>query len=290
MILIDFPSAWAADADEYISRGLEVHDKFRNDSLITTAFAPHAPYSVSDAPLERVRTMADELEPSVQVHIHLHETKDEILQGLEQHGNRPMQRLHELGLLSPSLIAVHMTHLERDEIALFAESGASVVHCPESNLKLASGFCPVAELHKAGVNVAIGTDGAASNNDLDMFSEMRTAALLAKGVANDAAAIPAATALRMATLNGAIALGIADETGSLELGKAADITAVDLGSLETQPTYHPVSQLVYATGRDKVSDVWVAGKQLVSKGELTTLDSREIAARTQEWFEKIREH
>ncbi|MES9856445.1 MAG: TRZ/ATZ family hydrolase [Sedimenticola sp.] len=290
MILIDFPSAWAADADEYISRGLEVHDKFRNDSLITTAFAPHAPYSVSDAPLERVRTMADELEPSVQVHIHLHETKDEILQGLEQHGNRPMQRLHELGLLSPSLIAVHMTHLERDEITLFAESGASVVHCPESNLKLASGFCPVAELHKAGVNVAIGTDGAASNNDLDMFSEMRTAALLAKGVANDAAAIPAATALRMATLNGAIALGIADETGSLELGKAADITAVDLGSLETQPIYHPVSQLVYATGRDKVSDVWVAGKQLVSKGELTTLDSREIAARTQEWFEKIREH
>ncbi|MEJ1356170.1 MAG: TRZ/ATZ family hydrolase [Candidatus Sedimenticola sp. (ex Thyasira tokunagai)] len=289
MIIIDFPSAWAGDADEYLSRGLEVHDKFRNDSLITTAFAPHAPYSVSDAPLDRVRTMVDELEPSVQVHIHLHETKDEIVQGLECHGKRPMQRLHDLGLLSPSLMAVHMTHLEEDEITLFAESGASVVHCPESNLKLASGFCPVAELHKAGVNVAIGTDGAASNNDLDMFSEMRTAALLAKGVSNNAAAIPAATALRMATLNGAIALGIADETGSLEPGKAADITAVNLGSLETQPIYHPVSQLVYATGRDKVSDVWVAGKQVVNGGELTTLDSREIATRTQEWYEKIRE-
>ncbi len=289
MILIDFPSAWASDADEYLRRGLEVHDKFRNDSLITTAFAPHAPYSVSDAPLERVRTLTDELEPSVQVHIHLHETRDEIIQGLEHHGKRPIQRLHDLGLLSPSLIAVHMTHLEEDEITLIAESGASVVHCPESNLKLASGFCPVAKLHKAGVNIAIGTDGAASNNDLDMFSEMHTAALLAKGVADDAAAIPAATALRMATLNGAIALGIDDETGSLEPGKAADITAVNLGSLETQPVYHPVSQLVYATGRDKVSDVWVAGKQVVNSGELTTLDSREIAVRTREWYEKIKE-
>lgn len=289
MILIDFPSAWASNADEYLSRGLEVHDKFRNDSLITTTFAPHAPYSVSDAPLEQVRTLTDELEPSVQVHMHLHETHDEIAQGLEQYGKRPMQRLHDLGLLSPSFLAVHMTHLEDDEIVLFADSGASVVHCPESNLKLASGFCPVAKLHQAGVNVALGTDGAASNNDLDMFSEMRTAALLAKGVSGDAAAIPAATALRMATLNGAIALGIADETGSLEVGKAADITAIDFSTLESQPIYHPISQLVYATGRDKVTDVWVAGKHLVSQGQLTTLDSREITARTREWNDKIRE-
>ncbi|OOZ36354.1 N-ethylammeline chlorohydrolase [Solemya velesiana gill symbiont] len=287
LILIDFPSAWANDADEYLHRGIEVHDQFRNNGLITSAFAPHAPYSVSNAPLERVRTLADELD--IPIHMHVHETAEEIAQGLENFGTHPLDRLHDLGLVSPSLAAVHMTQLEEDEIARFAETGASVVHCPESNLKLASGFCPVGRLIDAGINVAIGTDGAASNNDLDMFSEMRTAALLAKGVSGDASAVPAATALRMATLNGAIALGIADETGSLETGKAADITAVDLGTLETQPLYHPVSHLVYATGRDKVTDVWVAGRQVVNHGVLTTLDQNEILSHAAEWNRKIAE-
>jgi len=285
LIAIDFPSAWAGGPDEYISRGLEVHDRFRNHGLISTAFAPHAPYTVSDAPFERIRVLADELE--IPIHMHVHETRDEIEQGLERYGKRPIQRLHELGLLSPALTAVHMTQLETAEIELFAGSGASVVHCPESNLKLASGFCPVQQLHAAGVNIAIGTDGAASNNDLDMFSEMRTAALLAKGVAGDASALPAHTALRMATLNGARALGIADTTGSLEPGKAADLVAVDLGGLETQPLYHPISQLVYATGRDKVTDVWVAGRQLLHERRLTTLDPREITARAGDWQQRI---
>ncbi len=285
LILIDFPSAWAEDANDYLRRGLEVHDQFRNDSLITTAFAPHAPYSVSDAPLERVRTLADEME--IPVHMHVHETRDEVKQGLAGHGKRPMQRLDELGLLSPALLAVHMTQLEEEEIALFAERGGSVVHCPESNLKLASGFCPVARLLEAGVNVALGTDGAASNNDLDMFSEMRSAALLAKGVAGSASAVPAAEALRMATLNGAAALGLARETGSLEPEKAADIVAVDLGRVENQPLYHPLSQLVYASGRDQVSDVWVAGRQVVREGRLTTLDEDELRQRTDEWRARI---
>jgi 5-methylthioadenosine/S-adenosylhomocysteine deaminase len=285
MILIDFPSAWANDADEYLHRGIEVHDRFRNNQLITTAFAPHAPYSVSNGPLERVRVLADELE--VPIHMHVHETADEIQQGLEKFGNRPLERLHEIGLVSPSLVAVHMTQLEDEEIARYAETGAHVVHCPESNLKLASGFCPVEKLLKAGVNVALGTDGAASNNDLDMFSEMRTAALLAKGVSADASAVPAAQALRMATLNGAKALGISDETGSLEPGKAADITAVNLSSVETQPLYHPVSQLVYATGRDKVTDVWVSGRQLLRNRLLTTIDTSELLSRTTEWNGKI---
>lgn len=287
LIIIDFPSAWASGPDEYISRGLEVQDQFRNHSLISTAFAPHAPYTVSDQPFERIRVLADELE--IPIHMHLHETRDEINQGISRYGNRPIERLRELGLISPALTAVHMTQLEADEIELFAESGASVVHCPESNLKLASGFCPVEKLHQAGINIAIGTDGAASNNDLDMFSEMRSAALLAKGVADDAGAIPAHTALRMATLNGAMALGIGERTGSLEPGKAADITAVDLGSLETQPLYQPISQLVYATGRDKVTDVWVAGKQLLHDRRLTTLDQRAIISRAAEWRERISE-
>ncbi|HEC16377.1 MAG TPA: TRZ/ATZ family hydrolase [Sedimenticola sp.] len=285
LIVIDFPSAWADDADDYLHKGLAVHDQYRNQALIKTAFAPHAPYSVSDAPLERIRILADEMD--IPIHMHVHETRDEIQRGLQQSGRRPLARLQELGLVSPSLAAVHMTQLEEDELDAFARSGAHVVHCPESNLKLASGFCPVNKLVEAGVNVAIGTDGAASNNDLDMFSEVRTAALLAKGVAQDASAMPAATALRMATLNGAIALGLADETGSLEPGKAADITAVDLGQVETQPVYHPISQLVYATGRDKVTDVWVAGKQVVHGSELTTLDRQEILRRAREWRDRI---
>ncbi|MFC1684525.1 TRZ/ATZ family hydrolase [Pseudomonadota bacterium] len=287
LIVIDFPSAWAKDADEYLHRGIEVHDQFRNHPLIRTAFAPHAPYSVSDGPLERVRTLADELE--IPIHMHVHETQDEIQQGLEHFNSRPLARLQELGIVSPSLTAVHMTQLEPEEITTFAESGGHVVHCPESNLKLASGFCPVSELLSAGVNIAIGTDSAASNNDLDMFSEMRTAALLAKGVAQDASTVPAHTALRMATLSGAMALGIADEVGSLEPGKSADITAVDLGSIDTQPIYHPISQLVYATGRDRVSDVWIAGKQLLRDGNLTTLNKKEILQRAGEWQAKIRE-
>lgn len=287
LIAIDFPSAWATDADDYLHKGLEVHDQFRGNNLIHTAFAPHAPYSVSDEPLERIRVLADELE--IPVHIHLHETNDEIVQGLQNHGNRPMQRLQELGLLTPSLMAVHMTHLEAGEIETFASGGGHVVHCPESNLKLASGFCPVNRLMKAGVNVALGTDGAASNNDLDMFSEMHTAALLAKGVAEDASAVPAASALSMATINGARALGLGDVTGSLETGKSADLVAVDLQRLNTQPVYHPISQLVYAASREQVNHVWVAGRELLRDGALTTIDEASVISRANHWQQKIAE-
>src|SRR3569833_1548887 len=286
MILIDFPTAWAANADEYLGKGLALHDHYKNHPLITTAFAPHAPYTVSNGPLERVRTLADQL--NVQIHMHVHETAFEVHQAEQSVGERPLARLEKLGLLTPQLLAVHMTQLDDGEIAACARAGASVVHCPESNLKLASGFCPVQKLVNAGVNVALGTDGAASNNDLDLFSEMRTAALLAKAVAQDASALPAATALRMATLNGAKALCIDDETGSLTPGKAADIAAVRLGDIETQPLYHPISQLVYATGRDKVTDVWVAGRHLLKDRALTTLDEHALKAKAAAWQQKIR--
>lgn len=286
MILIDFPTVWAADADEYIHKGLKLHDEYRNHPLINMAFAPHAPYTVSNGPLERVQTLSEELE--VAVHMHVHETEHEVNESVEQHKVRPLERLKKLGLLSPNLLAVHMTQLTDDEIATLAETGVNVVHCPESNLKLASGFTPIAKLIDAGVNVALGTDGAASNNDLDMFGEMRTAALTAKAVAKDASAIPAATALQMATLNGAKALGIDGETGSLEIGKAADVIAMDLSALECQPVYNPISQLVYATGRDKVSDVWVSGKHLVKGGTLTNMDTAAIVKHAQTWGEKIK--
>ncbi len=285
LIVIDFPSAWAGSADEYLDKGLALHDELRNHPLLRTAFAPHAPYTISDAPLERIRVLADELD--LPVHMHVHETLAEVEQSQAQFGVRPLERLARLGLVSPSLLAVHMTQLLEAEIAHLAASGAHVLHCPESNLKLASGFCPVHKLLSASVNVALGTDGAASNNDLDMFGEMRTAALLAKAVANDASALPAAQALRMATLNGARALGLGDDTGSLEKGKAADIVAVRLDAIECQPFYNVISQLVYATGRDKVSDVWVAGRQLLKERELLTMDASAVLARAQGWQTRI---
>lgn len=285
MILRDFPSRFAETPEEYLRKGLDLHDRYRDHALVRTAFAPHAPYSVSDGPFERIRTLSDELE--VRVHIHLHETHDEIVQSLRDHGERPLARLERLGLLGPNLVAVHMTQLEASEIAAIARANAHVVHCPESNLKLAAGFCPVARLLAAGVNVALGTDGAASNNDLDMMGELRTAALLGKGVADAPAALPAYTALRMATLNGARALGIDAETGSLETGKSADMVALDLRDPDTQPVYNPVSQVVYAAGRDQVRQVWVAGRQLIRDGEPTTLDSVAILDEAREWGARI---
>ncbi len=285
MIVIDFPTVWAKDADEYLKKGLRVNDTYRNHALIQTAFAPHAPYTVSDAPLERIGILSDELD--VPVHMHVHETAFEVESYHKESGLRPLQRLEKLGLLTPKLLAVHMTQLTESEINMLSKHGVHIVHCPESNLKLASGFCPITALVEAGINVALGTDGAASNNDLDMLGETRTAALIAKAQSNNASAIPAMTALRMATLNGAKALGISNTTGSLEIGKAADITAINMDSLETQPVYDPVSTIVYAACREQVTDVWVAGKQLLSNRQLTQMDIQDIKNKTQQWRERI---
>ena len=285
LIVIDFPTVWAENSAAYIAKGLDIHDQFRHQPLITTSFAPHAPYTVSDDPLQKIRTLADELE--IPINMHVHETLHEVEDALAKTGLRPLQRLHNLGLVNPSFIAVHMTQLTAEEIGLFAESGAHIVHCPESNLKLASGFCPVAQCLSAGINVALGTDGAASNNDLDMMGEMRSAALLAKAVSQDASAVPAMTALRMATINGAKALGLDHETGSLAVGKSADVIAIDLDHLETQPVFSPVSQIVYAASRQQVTDVWVAGKQLLKQRQLTTVDVPALKAKIVEWQGKL---
>ena len=285
LIVIDFPSAWADDTDAYFDKAVALHDQLRNDPLIRTAFAPHAPYSVSDGPLRRVLTLANELE--LPIHMHVHETQAEVRGGIEEHGCRPIERLRRLGLLIPPLVGVHMTQLDDDEIELYAQSGAQVVHCPQSNLKLASGHCPVTRLLDAGVNVALGTDGAASNNDLDMIGEMQTAALLAKGISGDACALPAEATLRMATLNGARALGIEQLCGSLTVGKSADIVAVDLSQMETQPVYNPLSQLVYAAGREQVRHVWVNGRHLLNNRLLTTLDLDDTLHRVADWRTKI---
>jgi 5-methylthioadenosine/S-adenosylhomocysteine deaminase len=286
LILIDFPTAWAKDADEYILKGEEVHDKYKHDSLINTAFAPHAPYTVSDEPLKRINVLAEELD--IPIHMHIHETAFEVEQSIEQHAKRPLQRLSELGLLSPRMLAVHMTQLNSEEIKELAKLSVSVAHCPESNLKLASGFCPVGELIKAGVNVCLGTDGTASNNDLDMFGEMRTAALLAKGVASDSTSVDAHTALKMTTLNGAKALGLDESIGSLKKGKQADIVAINLDQLETTPLYDPVSHIVYSANRQQVTDVWISGKQLLKDRELTTMEYSKLMEKAKNWETKIK--
>ena len=287
LIVIDFPTAWARDADEYLQKGLAVHERFRDDALITTAFAPHAPYTVSDGPLERLAALAEELD--IPVHMHVHETAFEVRQAESERGERPLARLERLGLLSPRLVAVHMTQLTPAEIERVARAGASVVHCPESNLKLASGTCPVVGLARAGVGLALGTDGAASNNDLDMLGEMRTAALLAKGTSADPAALPAHAALAMATLGGARALGLEREIGSIAVGKWADLAALRLDELETQPLYNPVSHIVYSASRCQVSDVWVAGRRLLDQRRLTTLDEAALGASARRWHDRIAE-
>ncbi|MCX7032890.1 MAG: TRZ/ATZ family hydrolase [Arenimonas sp.] len=283
--VIDFPTAWARTQDEYFEKVLEVHDNWRRNPLVSTCFVPHAPYTVNDAAFERIRMLSDQLD--LVVHCHIHETAHENTEAMKQHGSRQLARLDRLGLVNDRLMAVHMTDLTDAEIALCAERGVSVAHCPESNLKLASGFCPTRKLHQAGVNLALGTDGCASNNDLDMFGEMRTAALLAKGVSGDASALDASTTLRMATLGGARAMGLGDRTGSIEPGKLADLTCVDMDPLETQPMYHAISQLVYATGRHQVSDVWIGGVRKLDGGTLVDMDVPAIRAKTRQWRERI---
>ncbi|GAB3036443.1 TRZ/ATZ family hydrolase [Oleiagrimonas citrea] len=283
--VIEFPSPWAKTRDEYFERALAVHDELRGSELLTTAFVPHAPYTVSDDSFERIRVLADQLD--IPVHLHLHETQKEVDDAKRESGLRPFQRLQKLGLVNDRLIAVHMTAVTDAEIAACAEANVSVVHCPESNLKLASGFCPAEKFRQAGVNLAIGTDGCASNNDLDMFGEMRTAAQLAKAVAQKADAFDATFALRAATLNGAKAMGLGECIGSIEVGKQADLAAVRLDALESQPLYDIASQLVYATGRHQVSDVWIAGQRRLADREPVGMDIPDLLGRVRAWRERI---
>ena len=284
--VVDFATGWARDAEECLQKGADlVHDPYAGHPLITTAFAPHSTFTLSDASFAALRVMADQLD--VRVQIHLHETAAEIEISLRETGKRPFDRLIDAGLVNSSLLAVHGVHLDKSEIAHFAETGVSVAHCPNSNLKLASGIAPIAAFRAAGVNVAIGTDGAASNNMLDMFAEMRAAALLAKARANDASAVTAEEALHMATLAGATALGLEQRIGSIEPGKLADLTCVDLSGLNTQPLYAVVSQLVYAAHSSQVSDVWIAGKHQLDNGRFTQLDPDALLARSHEWRDRI---
>ncbi|MCQ4252166.1 TRZ/ATZ family hydrolase [Stutzerimonas stutzeri] len=283
--VLDFAIPGARDADEALRNGVALFDDLKHHPRITVAFGPHAPYSVADDKLENIRILVAEMDAGI--HMHVHETAHEVQEALQKNGERPLARLARLQLLGPRFQAVHMTQVVDEDIELLTEHNCSVIHCPESNLKLASGFCPVERLWEAGINVAIGTDGAASNNDLDLLGETRTAALLAKAVAGSATALDAHRALRMATLNGARAMGLDDHTGSLEVGKYADLVAFDLSGLAQQPIYDPVSQLIYSTGRDTVRHVWVGGKQLLDNGSLTRMDEQQVIANARQWAARI---
>jgi 5-methylthioadenosine/S-adenosylhomocysteine deaminase len=285
MVIIEFPTAYAADADSYLSKGLATRDRLREDSLVSFCMAPHAPYTVADKTFERIVTLSAQLD--LPVHIHIHETKGEIEESLARHGVRPLERLRQLGLLGPGLIGVHAVHLDDHEIALLAEHGCSVAHCPTSNMKLASGTAPVVQLSKRGVRIGLGTDGAASNNRLDLFQEMRHAGLLAKVAMGDAAVLGAHELLRMATLNGAAALGLDDRIGSVVPGKVADLCAIRLDAIETRPCFDPASHLVYAAGREHVSHVWVDGVLRVEHGSLLQCNSGQLLDAINLWQNKL---
>jgi len=288
LIVIDFPTAYASDPADYLRKGLALRDRHGENPLVSFCLAPHAPYTVSDPTFRQIATLAAELD--LPVHVHVHETENEIERSLAEHGVRPLERLRRLGLLEPGLIAVHAVHLNKDEIELLGRHGCSVAHCPSSNLKLASGFAPLEALRSAGVNLSLGTDGAASNNRLDLFAEMRTAALLAKAVARDAQAMPAHAVLRAATLGGARALGLGARIGSIEPGKRADLVAVALRGPELAPCYDPVSHLVYAAGREHVTHVWVDGELRVLDGELRNPAFSGLDTRWQLWQNALESH
>lgn len=281
LVVLEFPTSYATDADDYLSKGLAMRDTFRGNPLLSFCLAPHAPYTVTDGTFEKIAMLSAQID--LPVHVHLHEARQEIEDSLKQHGMRPIERLRRLGLLGPQLIAVHAVHLEAAEIDLLQHEGCHIVHCPTSNLKLGSGIAPLTAIHASGLNFGLGTDGAASNNRLDLFQEMRHAALLAKGTREDAAVLNAHTVLHAATLGGARALGLDAQIGSLRPGKAADLCAVRLDDWLLQPCFDPASHLVYAAGREQVTHTWVAGKPRMSNGTPTCIDVPKLLASASLW-------
>ncbi|HET9651293.1 MAG TPA: TRZ/ATZ family hydrolase, partial [Usitatibacter sp.] len=288
VIAVDFPSAYATDAADYLQKGLATRDAYRGEPLLSFCLAPHAPYTVSDETLKHIAVLAEELDAPI--HTHVHETNGEIESSVARHGVRPLERLKRLGIVGPHLIAVHSVHVNEGEMDLMAREGVSVAHCPSSNLKLASGFAPVAAMRSRGIRVGLGTDGAASNNRLDMMTEMRTGALVAKAASGDASAMGAFEALEMATLEGARALGLDRDIGSIQPGKWADLTAIELASFETLPCFDPVSHVVYAAGREHVTHVWVAGEPRLEERRLIGIDEPDLLDKARWWQERLNEH
>lgn len=284
-IVLNAPTAYGSGPDDYVRKAGEVIAEYSDAPLVHFSLAPHAPYTVSDDVLARVGQLCHDWD--VPMNIHVHETRDEVEQGLAEYGVRPLARMDSLGVVDHRLFAAHAVHLTDDEIALLAERGASLAHCPTSNLKLASGIARLADWLAAGIRVGVGTDGTASNNRLDVLADMRLASLLAKGTTGDASAVTAPAALRAATFGGASAMGLESLIGSVTPGKQADLVALDLSGFDIAPMYDVASHVVNACGRSEVTDVWVAGRRRVSGGALVDLDPAELASTAGSWRDRI---
>jgi 5-methylthioadenosine/S-adenosylhomocysteine deaminase len=269
-----------------LAKGLEFYQQYQNNPRITATFAPHAPYTISDQTFIKIQERASELD--VKINLHLHETLDEINQSLATYKKRPIKRLHDLGFLSSQVLAIHCANLNEEDLDIFCATQPSVIHCPESNMKLASGICPIEKLRYLDINVALGTDSVASNNDLDMLSEMRQASFLSKVSTGNSLSYKANETIDLATINGAKALGIDKKLGTLKKGKLADFIAINVDDIEMLPIYDPIAQVVYASNRNQVSDVWVGGKQLMKNRQLLTLDEQALKEKARKWGEKIR--
>ena len=286
--VIQFSNAWADSEEEHLTKGLEFFESIKTSSLISAAFAPHAPYTVSDSGFRQVLEHAINLD--IPIHLHLHETKQEVETASTQNSRRPYTRIQELGLLNAHLQTVHMTEINDDEIQSLSKHQIHVAHCPESNMKLASGICPINTLIENGVNVALGTDGAASNNNLDILAEARTAAFLSKVITNSPTTITAEDALSMATINGARLLGLDNKIGSLEIGKCADIIAFDFSGINFQPIYNPISQLIYTANGQHVTHTWINGTCVYRNKLYTQIDLTDLRERVENWRKKIGGH
>ncbi len=293
LVVLEFSTNYANNAASYIAKGTEVRDQYKTDSLVSFNFSPHAPYTVSDESLIQINMLAEQLD--IGIHMHLHETQNEVIQSQQTYGMTPLHRLSKLGLLSARLSLAHCVHMTELEMQLLAEQCCHIAHCPASNLKLASGIAPITKCIEYGINVGLGTDGAASNNRLDMFAEMRLAALLAKGQSGDATAVSAYRAIEMATINGAKALGLESKIGSVEVGKCADLIAVKMSDLNLQPCYDPVSHIVYVASRENVSHVWVNGdlkyyQPQAQQGVFNGVEPQELSDIVQQWQHKMSKH
>jgi 5-methylthioadenosine/S-adenosylhomocysteine deaminase len=274
--IIGFPVADARTPADSLKRAEAFIEAFAGDDLITAAPAPHSPYTVDEATLRAVRELADR--HNTPILIHVAETADEVEVVREKHGLTPVAWLEAIGFLGPNVVAAHGVWLDEADIATLKRTGTSVSHNPESNMKLASGTAPIPKCLAAGVTVGLGTDGAASNNDLDMFEAMRQAAFLHKLVSNDPQVVPASAALEMATIGGARALGLEKTIGSLEAGKRADLIVVAMDGARQTPMYNPVSHLVYVARGSDVRATVVNGRILMRDRRVRTLDERVVLA------------
>jgi len=286
LVVLDFPTNYATDPEDYLLKGFEFRDKWRNEELITTSIAPHAPYSVSNEAFTLINTYSEEL--SINIHTHLHETQWEIEDSIAKYGMTPVQRLNNLGIIGPSLMAAHCVHLNEQDMATLAKNRVSIIHNPSSNMKLGSGIADIAKMLKQNLNVSLGTDSSASNNRLDIMEEMRLAALLIKGTTKSPELISAKEAIKMATINGAKALGLDSIIGSIEKNKKADLVAIDLSTIENQPIYNPLATLVYSSSRSDVSYVWIDGKIKLKDKKLVTIDEQVIIQLAKKWQRKLK--